>query len=195
MVTYRSALPPPKPSFSQAPAKLAAAADEIIADASSIVGSIGVIGSSSANEMAGAADVIIAIGTRLQDFTTGSWTVFAHDARFVSINAARYDATKHRALAVVGDAKETVAELAAGLAGWTADAAWTARGRQAFKGWNQLLDQHQKPNNEPVPTYAQVVGVVNKWAAPNDTMVTAAGGLPGETAKGWRVMDNVASAK
>ena len=151
------------------------------------VGPIGVIGSSSANEMAGAADVIIAIGTRLQDFTTGSWTVFAHDAQFVSINAARYDATKHRALAVVGDAKETVAELETHLGSWKADAAWTQKGKTAFKGWNDLLDQHQKPNNEPVPTYAQVVGVVNKWAAPNDTMVTAAGGLPGETAKGWRI--------
>lgn len=151
------------------------------------VGPIGVVGSTSANEMAGAADVIIAIGTRLQDFTTGSWTVFAHDARFVSINAARYDAVKHRALSVVGDAKETVGELAAALANWKADAAWTAKGKTAFKGWNDLLDQHQKPTNATVPTYAQVVGAVNHWAAPNDTMVTAAGGLPGETAKGWRV--------
>ncbi len=72
------------------------------------VGPIGVVGSTSANELAGEADVIIAIGTRLQDFTTGSWTVFSHEARFVSINAARYDAVKHRALSVVGDARETV---------------------------------------------------------------------------------------
>ena len=151
------------------------------------VGPIGVIGSSSANEMAGAADVIIAIGTRLQDFTTGSWTVFSHDAQFVSINAARYDATKHRALAVVGDAKETVVELEAALGGWKADAAWTSKGKTAFKAWNDLVDAHQKPTNAEVPTYAHVVGMVNKWAAPNDTMVTAAGGLPGETAKGWRI--------
>ena len=151
------------------------------------VGPIGVIGSSSANEMAGAADVIIAIGTRLQDFTTGSWTVFAQDAQFVSINAARYDATKHRALAVVGDAKETVAELETALGSWKADAAWTTKGKTAFKGWNDLLDAHQKPTNAAVPTYAQVVGIVNTWAAPNDTMVTAAGGLPGETAKGWKI--------
>jgi len=151
------------------------------------VGPIGVVGSTSANDMAGAADVIIAIGTRLQDFTTGSWTVFAHDAQFVSINAARYDATKHRALAVVGDAKETVTELEAALGNWKADAAWTQKGKTAFKAWNDLIDAHQKPTNEPVPTYAQVVGVVNTWAAPNDTMVTASGGLPGETAKGWKI--------
>jgi 3D-(3,5/4)-trihydroxycyclohexane-1,2-dione acylhydrolase (decyclizing) len=71
------------------------------------VGPIGVIGSSSANAMAEAADLVLAVGTRLQDFTTGSWTAFAPDARFVSINTARWDATKHRALAVVGDARET----------------------------------------------------------------------------------------
>ncbi|MCB1378870.1 MAG: 3D-(3,5/4)-trihydroxycyclohexane-1,2-dione acylhydrolase (decyclizing) [Alphaproteobacteria bacterium] len=151
------------------------------------VGPIGVIGSSSANEMAGAADVIIAIGTRLQDFTTGSWTVFSHEAKFVSINAARYDAIKHRALAVTGDARETITEIGAALGGWKADAAWMAKGKTAFKGWNDLLDKVQIPTNAAVPTYAQVVGVVNRWAAPNDTMVTAAGGLPGETAKGWRI--------
>ena len=151
------------------------------------VGPIGVIGSTSANEMAGAADVIIAIGTRLQDFATGSWTVFRHDAKFVSINAARWDAVKHRALSVVGDARETVGEIEAAMGTWKADAAWTKKAKTAFNGWNEILDSVQKPTNTPVPTYAQVVGVVNKWAAPNDTMITASGGLPGETAKGWRV--------
>ena len=151
------------------------------------VGPIGVIGSASANAMAAEADVVIAIGTRLQDFTTGSWTVFSHAARFVSINAARYDAVKHRAVSVVGDARETVSEIAAALGAWKADAAWTAKARSEFKSWNALLDTHQKPTNAAVPTYAHVVGMVNAWAAPNDTMVTAAGGLPGETAKGWRV--------
>jgi 3D-(3,5/4)-trihydroxycyclohexane-1,2-dione acylhydrolase (decyclizing) len=151
------------------------------------VGPLGVIGSSSANEMAGAADVIIAIGTRLQDFTTGSWTVFGHDAKFVSINAARYDAVKHRALSVVGDARETILEIGAAMGGWKADASWMQKGKTAFKGWNDLLDKHQTPTNAAVPSYAQVVGIVNAWAGDNDTMVTASGGLPGETAKGWRI--------
>ena len=84
-------------------------------------GPIGVVGSTSANTLAESADVILAIGTRLQDFTTGSWTAFARDARFISINAARWDATKHRALAVVGDALETVRELDAALGAWKAD--------------------------------------------------------------------------
>jgi 3D-(3,5/4)-trihydroxycyclohexane-1,2-dione acylhydrolase (decyclizing) len=149
-------------------------------------GPIGIVGSTSANALAAQADVIVAIGTRLMDFTTGSWTVFGADAKFISINAARWDATKHRALAVVGDAKETVEELAASLNGWMVDAAWTKKAKTLMAEWNTALDGYQKPTNAPVPTYAQVVGVVNKKAAPRDYMLTAAGGLPGETMKNWR---------
>ncbi len=151
------------------------------------IGPIGVVGSSSANQMAEEADVILAIGTRLQDFTTGSWSTFRPDARFVAVNAARWDAVKHRALAVVGDAREAMAEIMAGLEGWRADADWTAKGRREYAAWNATLDEHQAVTNTLVPTYAQVVGVVNRMAGPQDTMVTAAGGLPGETTKGWRV--------
>ncbi len=151
------------------------------------VGPIGVIGSTSANAMAEAADVVVAIGTRLQDFTTGSWTAFAPDARFISINAARWDATKHRAVAVVGDARECVNELDAGLGDYRADGAWTDKARSEFATWNQLLDDHQKPTNAVVPTYAQVVGIVNRLAGDHDPVIAAAGGLPGEVTKGWRV--------
>ena len=151
------------------------------------IGPIGVIGSSSANALAAEADVVLAIGTRLQDFTTGSWTAFAPDAEFIAVNAARWDATKHRALAVVGDALETVTELDAAMGAWEADPAWTEQGRREFAVWNRLLDEHQKPTNAPLPTYAQVVGVVNAKAGDRDLMITAAGGLPGETSKGWRV--------
>ena len=151
------------------------------------VGPVGILGSTSANELAAEADVILAVGTRLQDFTTGSWTAFAPDAKFVSVNAARWDAVKHQALAVVGDARETMGELDAALGDWTADPGWTDRGRRAFAGWNALLDGLQKPTNAPVPTYAQVVGVVNAKAGERDLLITAAGGLPGEVMKNWRV--------
>lgn len=151
------------------------------------VGPIGVVGSTSANAMAAQADLVLAIGTRLMDFTTGSWTCFSADAKFVSINAARWDATKHRALAVVGDARDTLEELNEKLAAWTADAAWTQRGREEFAKWNALLDVHQKPTNAPVPTYAQLVGVVNQHAGDRDLLIAAAGGLPGEVMKNWRV--------
>ncbi len=151
------------------------------------VGPLGIIGAASANELAAEADVILSIGTRLQDFTTGSWTAFAEDARFISVNTARWDAVKHRALPVVGDARETVAELDAALAGWQADAGWMDKGRRAFAAWNATLDDLQKPTNDAVPTYAQVIGVVNAKAGERDYVITAAGGLPGETTKNWRV--------
>jgi 3D-(3,5/4)-trihydroxycyclohexane-1,2-dione acylhydrolase (decyclizing) len=150
-------------------------------------GPIGIIGSTSANALAGEADVIVAIGTRLQDFTTGSWTAFAQDARFISVNAARHDATKHRALAVVGDALETVSELDAALGFWKADAAHLPRAKALFKDWDALLDGLQAPTNTPIPTYAQVVHQVNLAAGETDTLIAAAGGIPGEVAKGWRV--------
>ncbi len=77
--------------------------------------------------MAADADVIIAVGTRLQDFTTGSWTGFSDGARIVAVNVNRFDATKHRSVAVVGDARETLDELGALLADHTAPAAWSGR--------------------------------------------------------------------
>lgn len=155
-------------------------------DHSAHAGPIGIVGSTSANALAAEADVIIAIGTRLMDFTTGSWTVFNRNARFISLNAARWDATKHRALGVVGDARQSLEELSASLKGWRVDASWMKKAKELMAEWNAALDGYQKPTNAPVPTYAQVVGAVNKKAAPTDYMITAAGGLPGETMKNWR---------
>lgn len=159
----------------------------VVHDHKAHVGPIGIIGSASANAMAEEADVILAIGTRLQDFTTGSWTLFDHKAKFISINAARYDATKHRAISVVGDAKATLEELAPLMKGWKAPQSWTQKGVDEFAAWNTALDGYQKITNGPVPTYAQVVGVANAKAGIRDYMLTAAGGLPGETMKNWRV--------
>lgn len=151
------------------------------------VGPIGILGSTSANALAAEADVVLAIGTRLMDFTTGSWTVFNHDARIIGVNAARWDATKHRSLAVVGDALATVTELDAGLGDWKAPEAWTRKGRALMAEWDALVDDYQKPTNAEVPTYAQVIAAVHAGARPADPIITAAGGLPGELVKGWRV--------
>jgi 3D-(3,5/4)-trihydroxycyclohexane-1,2-dione acylhydrolase (decyclizing) len=150
-------------------------------------GPIGIIGSTSANALAAEADVILAVGTRLQDFTTGSWTAFGPEARFISINTARFDAVKHRALAVVGDALETVTELDGALGAWRADPGHMVRAQALFKEWDALLDGLQAPGNTAPPTYAQVVHAVNESAGDRDTLISAAGGLPGEVAKGWRV--------
>lgn len=150
-------------------------------------GPIGIVGSTSANALAKEADVILAIGTRLQDFTTGSWTAFAEEAKFISINTARFDAIKHQSLAVVGDALECIADLDLALGDYSADTDLMQRAKTLFAEWNKLLDEHQAPTNELVPSYAQVVGVLNRVAGPDDTLVAAAGGTPGEVTKGWRV--------
>jgi 3D-(3,5/4)-trihydroxycyclohexane-1,2-dione acylhydrolase (decyclizing) len=151
------------------------------------VGPLGVTGSSSANTMAAEADVILAIGTRLQDFTTGSWTSFARNAKFISINAARWDAVKHRAISVVGDALKTMKELDVMLAEWIADPIWMEKGRNEMNKWDELVDLHQKPTPNTIPTYAQIVKVLHDNAGERDLVITAAGGPPGEVNKGWRV--------
>jgi 3D-(3,5/4)-trihydroxycyclohexane-1,2-dione acylhydrolase (decyclizing) len=151
-------------------------------------GPIGVIGSSSANALAGEADVVLALGTRLQDFTTGSWSVFQNDnVKLIGINAARFDATKHLALSVVGDAREALNELETAIAGYRAPAAWVEKAKALYEQWNKTVEEATKPTNTDLPTYAQVVGAVNRKAGEKDRVITAAGGLPGELTKNWRV--------
>jgi 3D-(3,5/4)-trihydroxycyclohexane-1,2-dione acylhydrolase (decyclizing) len=151
------------------------------------VGVIGVTGSSSANALAAEADVVLAVGTRLQDFVTGSWTVFDNpDMRLVSLNAARFDAVKHRAHSVVGDALVGLEEMSDGLAGWRAPDDWAKRGSKEYADWNGLIDKLSGPTNAEVPSYAQVIGAINRICDPTDLALTAAGGLPGEINKNWR---------
>ncbi len=153
-------------------------------------GPIGVTGSNSANNIAGRADVIVAIGTRLQDFTTGSWTAFSADAKIITLNAARHDAGKHRAQPVVGDAKLGIEALSDALAGYQAPDQWTSFAREERAAWNVYVDENVSPtdpsgSNRPT-SYAQVVGAVNELCADNDRVVAAAGGLPAEIAANWR---------
>jgi 3D-(3,5/4)-trihydroxycyclohexane-1,2-dione acylhydrolase (decyclizing) len=154
------------------------------------VGPIGVTGSTSANALAADADVIVAVGTRLQDFTTGSWSVFQNDdLRLVSVNVGRFDATKHLAHAVIGDARTALEALAGALGGWRAPEGWLDRGRRLVTEWNQYVDEVRAPSlatPSGLPSYAQVIGVVNDSVSPDDYVVAAAGGLPGELNKTWR---------
>lgn len=151
------------------------------------VGAIGIEGTDAAKELAENADVIIAVGTRLQDFTTGSWTTFRYDAKFININTARFDAKKHFSNPIVGDALECLNELNSRMEDWVCDTNRIEEARKLYANWNEMIDKGQAPTNVSVPSYAQVIAVVNKHAKPQDTMVTAAGGLPGETIKNWRV--------
>ncbi len=159
----------------------------LLHDHPALIGPIGVIGSTSANEIAAQADLIVAVGTRLQDFTTGSWTLFDHEAKFLSINAARFDATKHGAIAICGDAREALKEINSALKGHRVEPRWTQKARDLFAKWNDFIDAQQSPSNAQTPSYAQVVGAINRLAGKDDHLVTAAGGLPGEVNKGWRV--------
>jgi 3D-(3,5/4)-trihydroxycyclohexane-1,2-dione acylhydrolase (decyclizing) len=148
-------------------------------------GPLGITGSASANELAAEADLVLAVGTRLQDFTTASWSLFAPDVRLVTINTARFDAVKHGALPLVADADEALDELAELAAPWHVDREWTARAAVARARWDAYVDGLRAPA-AGLPTYAQVVGVVNEVSEPGDYVMTASGGLPGELIGGWR---------
>jgi 3D-(3,5/4)-trihydroxycyclohexane-1,2-dione acylhydrolase (decyclizing) len=152
-------------------------------------GPLGVIGSSSANTMAGQADVVLAVGTRLQDFTTASWTVFAPGAHLVAVNAARFDAVKHASHALVGDAREAMADLEVALAGWSADPGWTSAAAGERARWDEQVDTLRAgAAPDGALSYAQVVGVVNEASGPDDYVVTSSGGMPGELVGGWRTV-------
>jgi 3D-(3,5/4)-trihydroxycyclohexane-1,2-dione acylhydrolase (decyclizing) len=148
-------------------------------------GTVGVTGTDSANRICAEADVVLAVGTRLQDFTTGSWTVFAAGARLIGLNAGRFDATKHLALPVVGDAREGLSALAAALSDWRADASWRARARELRESWHGTIERRTRAT-EARPSYAQVIGALNALSIPEDRIVASAGGLPAEVAANWK---------
>ncbi|MFV0921960.1 3D-(3,5/4)-trihydroxycyclohexane-1,2-dione acylhydrolase (decyclizing) [Sphingomonas parapaucimobilis] len=150
------------------------------------LGAVGVTGTSAANDAAAAADVIVAIGTRLQDFTTGSRTLFDVDATLFQVNVALHDTAKHDARPVLGDAGVVLDDLAERLKGWQVDPAWRARNLSARALWLRQWAEAVAPDDN-VPSDAQVVGAVWRVSRPDDVVVCAAGGLPGEMHKFWRV--------
>ena len=152
------------------------------------IGPIGVTGSDSANAIAETADVILAVGTRLQDFTTGSWTAFAKDAKLIGLNVGRHDAVKHMSVPVVGDAKLALPLLGAALGEYRAPEGWTAQAQDERAKWDAYVAQNVSHGNRP-NSYAQAIGVVNALCDPRDRVVTAAGGLPAEVTANWRTLD------
>jgi 3D-(3,5/4)-trihydroxycyclohexane-1,2-dione acylhydrolase (decyclizing) len=151
------------------------------------VGAIGVTGSSAANTLAAEADLVIALGTRLSDFTTGSNRLFeGPDCRVLAINVTRHDCIKRDALALRADAGRALEELAAQLAGVQASEAWRARARSLVTEWNVARDAAVRDRGAALPSDAEVLGVANRLAGDRGTVVCAAGGLPGELHKLWR---------
>jgi 3D-(3,5/4)-trihydroxycyclohexane-1,2-dione acylhydrolase (decyclizing) len=154
-------------------------------------GAIGVTGSAAANTLAQQADVVLAIGTRLQDFTTGSRALFGK-ARLVGLNAAGFDAAKHGALPLVADAARGLAALSGALGRWSAPRPWQEKAVTATARWHRVVDRvtaAPKPKSDALPTDAQVLGAVNRTMPEGGIVVCAAGGLPGELHKLWRATD------
>ena len=150
------------------------------------VGSIGVTGSSAANALAREADLVLAVGTRLQDFTTGSRALLPGGPRLIQLNVQEFDAGKHGATPLVGDSRATLEALTAALGDHASPAAWQARAAALTTEWTAAVDAATAPDNAELPSDAQVVGAVNRAARPSDVVVCAAGGLPGELHKLWR---------
>jgi 3D-(3,5/4)-trihydroxycyclohexane-1,2-dione acylhydrolase (decyclizing) len=151
------------------------------------MGALGVTGTGAANALASEADVIIGVGTRFADFTTGSWALFKNpDRRFIGVNVQPFDAAKHRAAPVVGDARAALAAIDKALGGWTAPRAWGEAIARAKAEWNATAGRYTAETNAPLPTDAQVLGALMRAGQASDVIVCAAGGLPGELHKLWR---------
>ena len=151
------------------------------------ISAIGCLGEGSSNSLSKDTDLALAVGTKLADFTTGSWTNF-HNPEFnlVSINTSRFDTTKHRAVPVVSDAKVGLLQLSEELGDWKAPSNWYERAIEERKNWDAYVKKQSGPTNQEIPSYAHAVGAVYRNAAPSDVVVTAAGGLVGEVVQIWK---------
>jgi 3D-(3,5/4)-trihydroxycyclohexane-1,2-dione acylhydrolase (decyclizing) len=155
-------------------------------DDSGLMGAIGVTGTGAANALAEDADVVLAVGTRLQDFTTGSWALFKNPGRrIVGLNVQAFDAVKHASLSLVADARAGLDELDAALGDWTAPASWTQRAADEKARWGEVAARYTGATNAELPSDAQVIGAVQRSVEESAIVVCAAGGLPGELHKLW----------
>ncbi len=151
------------------------------------LGAIGATGTFAANRLAREADLVIGIGTRYSDFTTASKTAFQNpDVRFLNINVAAFDASKHFALPLVGDARATLEELLPLLAGYSVAEEYRAQAIRLHGEWDEEVERIYAIRHEPLPSQGELIGAVNEGSAPGAIMVCAAGSLPGDLHKLWR---------
>ena len=161
------------------------------------MGAIGSTGTTAANALAADADVVIGIGTRYTDFTTASRTAFqGNGVRFVNINITGFDAGKHSGYAVVGDAREALTALFGELDGWSVSGAYRKRQAKLWREWDALVEDAYHPPEavtdalpEGMLTQGEVLGAVNELTDPRDVVLCAAGSMPGDLHKLWRVRD------
>jgi 3D-(3,5/4)-trihydroxycyclohexane-1,2-dione acylhydrolase (decyclizing) len=157
-------------------------------DHAQCLGAIGATGTLAANRIAHDADLVIGIGTRYSDFTTASKTAFQNpDVKFVNINVAGFDAHKHSAIAVIGDAKATLTELQTMLGGYYVSADYVAQIQLLRQWWADEVERIYSIRNTPLPSQGELIGAVNELSDTDAIMVCAAGSLPGDLHKLWRV--------
>ncbi len=151
------------------------------------VGAVGVTGTPGANILAREADLVIGIGTRYSDFTTASKTAFQNaKVRFININVAEFDSYKHAALPLTGDAQATLQELQNLVAGYRVDENYRLQVAQFRADWEKEVDRIYAIRKEPPISQGEIIGLVNATVQAEDTMVCAAGSLPGDLHKLWR---------
>jgi 3D-(3,5/4)-trihydroxycyclohexane-1,2-dione acylhydrolase (decyclizing) len=154
------------------------------------VGAMGATGSTAANTLALAADVVLGVGTRWSDFTTASRTAFAEPGvRFINANIVRSDAAKHAGLALVGDARAILGQLAGALAGWSVEPSYRRSATELAKDWDAVVEAAYHVGHSPLPAQSEVIGAVNDISGPRDVVLCAAGSMPGDLHKLWRARD------
>jgi 3D-(3,5/4)-trihydroxycyclohexane-1,2-dione acylhydrolase (decyclizing) len=151
---------------------------------------MGVTGTPGANILAREADLIIGIGTRYSDFTSASKTAFQNPAvRFININVCELDAYKHAAIALTGDARVTIEELHAAIAGYKVEEKYRAKIASFRDEWEEEIDRIHGIRKDPPVTQGEVIGIVNHFMNASDIMVCAAGSMPGDLHKLWRTRE------
>jgi len=151
------------------------------------VGAVGATGTPGANILAREADLIIGIGTRYSDFTTASKTAFQNPSvRFVNINVCEFDAYKHAAIALTGDARSTLEELQHVVADYKVDKHYQNKIADFRANWENEVDRIHNLRKDPPISQGEVIGIVNNFMAPTDVMICAAGSMPGDLHKLWR---------
>lgn len=160
------------------------------------LGGIGATGTAAANAVAAQADVVIGIGTRYSDFTTASRTAFQNpDVTFVNVNVAAFDAYKHGSqLPLIADAREALVALTESL---TSDTAYVVEPGYASEiaslkaAWDAAVDGAFAPSGAELPGQPEIIGAVQSVSDPRDVVIQAAGSLPGDLHKLWRVRDEL----
>lgn len=151
------------------------------------LGATGATGTEGSNVFSNEADLIIGVGTRYSDFTTASKTAFQNkNVKFININISSFDAFKHGALSLTGDARATLAALGDHLEGFQTENSYRDKAADFNKSWDKKVSAAYLPDSEGLIHQAEVIGAVNDFSNPQDVVLCAAGSLPGDLHKLWR---------